>query len=80
MKIKQIFAIIGIILLVGLYALTLIAAIFDPTATLKYLAAAVAATIIIPVLLWVLNMFFGITKKNGFDDSAEPGSVENDNK
>jgi cell shape-determining protein MreD len=55
-KLKQILAIIGIILLVGLYALTLVAAIFDSTATMQYLSAAIAATILIPVTLWLLNM------------------------
>jgi cell shape-determining protein MreD len=55
-KLKQILAIIGIILLVGLYALTLVAAIFDSTATMQYLSAAIAATILIPVTLWLLNL------------------------
>jgi cell shape-determining protein MreD len=55
-KLKQILALVGIILLVGLYALTLIAAIFDSTATMQYLSAAIAATILIPVTIWLLEM------------------------
>ncbi len=70
-KLKQILAILGIIALVSMYALTIFAALFDPTATLSYLAAAVAATILIPAILWILGMFLRITGKNGFEEASE---------
>ena len=77
-NIKQIAAVLGILALVGLYAATLLTAIFDPTETMSYLAASVAATILIPVLLWFLLMFFRITEKNGFSggDASFPDSPE----
>lgn len=68
-KLRQILAIIGIIALVALYALTLIAAIFDPTETLKYLAASLAASIMIPVVLWLLN--FMIKAKQDAKEETE---------
>ncbi len=77
-KIKQILAILGIIALVAMYVLTIFAAIFDPTATLSYLAAAVAATILIPAILWILGMFLRITGKNGFDDRSDAGQEQKD--
>lgn len=55
---KRILAIIGILLLVAMYGLTILAAIFDNTATMKYLAASIAATVIIPVLLWVYQFIY----------------------
>ena len=67
-KAKQILAIIGIIILVALYALTLIAAIFDNTKTMSYLSAAIGATIIIPVILWVIQMFYHLSNKPDDND------------
>lgn len=55
---KRILAFIGIILLILMYALTIFAAVFDHTATMKYLAASIAATVIIPVLLWVYQLIY----------------------
>lgn len=63
-RIKQICALIGIILLVSLYGLTLFAAIFDSTATMKYLSAAVVATVLIPVTIWLLARMIDIKNKN----------------
>ena len=60
---KQILAIIGIVLLVAMYALTIVAAIFDNTKTMQYLAASLAATIIVPVLLWIYQLIYRIIHK-----------------
>ena len=63
-KLRQILAIIGIVLLVGLYGLTLFAAIFEPDNTMNYLLGAVAATIMIPVVLWLLNLMIKSVSKD----------------
>ena len=63
-KLRQILAIIGIVLLVGLYGLTLFAAIFEPANTMNYLMGAVAATIMIPVVLWLLNLMIKSVSKD----------------
>ena len=60
---KQILAIIGIIVLIVLYGLTLIAAIFDPTATMQYLSAAIVATVLIPITLWLFIRMTEVRKK-----------------
>lgn len=61
---KRILAIIGIIILIGLYALTLIAAFSDSPNYFNYLIASVAATIVIPILLWIGIMFFKGREEN----------------
>ena len=67
-RIKQILAIIGILLLVGMYVLTLIAALFDSTDTMQYLAASIAATILIPFTFWLLNLMIANRQKNKKDE------------
>ena len=63
-NVKQILAIIGIVLLVLLYGLTLFAAIFDNTATMKYLAASIAATVLIPVTIWLFIRMINLKNKD----------------
>ena len=63
-KLRQVLAIIGIVLLVGLYGLTLFASIFEPANTMNYLMGAVAATIMIPVVLWLLNLMIKSVSKD----------------
>ncbi len=65
---KRILALLGVILLVALYALTIIAAIFDHTATQQYLMTAILATIFVPVMIWVYQLIYRVFHK---DDSDE---------
>ena len=50
---KQILAILGILVLVGMYLATLLFAILGKENTMNLLMASVYATIVIPVLIWV---------------------------
>ncbi|MBQ1748896.1 MAG: hypothetical protein II044_01155 [Lachnospiraceae bacterium] len=61
-KVRQIAAILGIILLVGMYVFTLIAAFTDNPETMHILGASIALSIIVPVLIWVLGIFVRIGK------------------
>ena len=63
-RLRQILAIIGIILLVGMYVLTIFAAVFDNTKTMSYLTASIAATILVPFTLWLLNIMIQYKKKD----------------
>lgn len=63
-KTRQVLAIIGVILLVVLYALTLITAIFDTSKTMGYFKASVAMTILVPVLLYAYTLFYKLLKKD----------------
>lgn len=51
-KVKRILAIIAIILLVGMYATTLIVAIFSEENLMFYLGLSIAMTLIVPILLF----------------------------
>lgn len=63
-KTKRILAIAGVILLVALYASTLIFAFIDHTKSLGLLKASVALTIILPVLLYAYTLIYRLLKKD----------------
>ena len=56
---KQIFAIAGIVVLVLLYVVTLLAAIFDSSASHALFATCLLATVAIPLLIWIYTWMFG---------------------
>lgn len=51
-KTKQILAILLVVILVGMYIVTLFMAIFDNTATMSMFKGCVACTIFVPVVLY----------------------------
>lgn len=54
-KIKQILAIALVVILVGLYAVTLFMAIFDSSATMSMFKGCIACTIFVPVILYLYS-------------------------
>lgn len=70
-KAEQILAIIGVILLVGLYVSTLVCALFGGDNFMDLLMASVYATFVIPVLIWAYTFFYKLIKK---DDSEKEDS------
>ena len=66
---KQIFAIIGIVVLVLLYLITLLAAIFDSSATHALFVSCLLATVAVPLLIWIYTWMFGkLTNRSTFAD------------
>ena len=65
-KTKRILALIGAILLLLLYVVAFVATGLDHTSDMRYWKAAVAATIIIPVLIWAYSFVYRLLK--GSDD------------
>ena len=63
-KVKQILAVIGIVLLVLLYASTIVFALTDDPRTFKLLGASISATVIIPVIIWICGIFIRLGKKD----------------
>jgi amino acid transporter len=63
-KVKQILAIIGVILLVSLYLTTLILAIFGNPNTMNLFFASIVATVVIPVLFWAYSMIYRLLKNH----------------
>ncbi|MDD6351242.1 MAG: hypothetical protein PUG16_02425 [Lachnospiraceae bacterium] len=62
-KVRQILAILGIIVLVGMYAFTLFAALTDNPKTMHILGLSIVLTILIPALIWIFGVFIRIRKK-----------------
>jgi hypothetical protein len=66
-KLKQITAIVVVIILIALYVITLLTAIFDPTETRSWFRASIFATVVVPVLLWAYMMIFKLIRGNDED-------------
>lgn len=73
-KVKQILALIGVILLVALYVTTLILAITDNSGTMNMFFASVVATIMIPVLIWAYTLIYRLTRGNKDSDEKNMDS------
>lgn len=70
-KSKRILALIGAILLICLYGSTLIFAFVDHSASMDLLKASIAATILLPVLLYAYTLVYRLSQKNRPDDTDE---------
>ena len=70
-KLKRIFALLGVFLLVAMYLCTLIFALIDSPVASDLLKASVAATILVPVILYGLLMVTRLLKNDQENDSEE---------
>ena len=61
-KTKRILAIIGIVILLGLYITTLLLAIFGNENTNTWFMACIIATIIVPIMMWVYSWLYNRLK------------------
>ena len=68
-KTRQILAIIGIILLVGMYVSTIVCALSANENFMSMLMASIYASFVIPVLIWAYTFIYKLIKKD--DDSDE---------
>ena len=76
---KQIVAIIGIVLLVLMYLVTLIVAIFDTSASGSLFKMCLFATIAIPFLLWIYIWLYGrLTNRHTIADLDIGGRKDTD--
>ena len=66
-KTKRILAVLGIILLITMYASTLIFALIDHSASLGLLKASISCTIFVPVLLYAYTLFYRLLHRNDED-------------
>lgn len=70
-KFQRILALIGVAALVLLYASTLVFALMDSEQSTNLLMASVAATILIPVLIYGFTLFTKLSKNESDDNSKE---------
>lgn len=69
-KIRRILAALGAFLLFAMYALTLVFALIDHSATKGMLKASIACTVILPVLLYAFTLVYRIADGNR-DESGQ---------
>lgn len=70
-KTKRILALVGAVLLVCMYICTLVFALIDSPAATGLLRASVAATILIPVLLYAYILVARLLKGSGSDATSD---------
>lgn len=77
-KIKRILAVIGIIILAGLYLSTLIFAIIGSDDAMNWFKASVYATVVLPVLIWAYGLIYRLLKNHYAlrEDTAKVSSNE----
>lgn len=63
-KLRKIFAIAGVVLLLGMYILTFISAMFATPDTHSLFLGSLAATIIVPVFLYAYTLIYRVIYKN----------------
>jgi dolichyl-phosphate-mannose--protein O-mannosyl transferase len=68
-KIKQILALIGVVILIGLYLSTLVCALSGSENFMDMFMASVYATVVIPVLIWAYSFVYKLLKKHYGSDS-----------
>lgn len=73
-KSKRIFALAGAILLVCLYASTLIFALIDSPLFSDLLKISIAATIFLPVVLYAYTLIYRLARRNSTDDDTDKKS------
>lgn len=71
---KQLVALIGVILLVALYIVTLLVAVFAPAEAKNLFQACLAATVFVPMLIWIYVWMYG--KLTGKHTMADPDYLE----
>ena len=70
-KFQRILALIGAVLLVLMYAATLILAFIDHSATMVFFKIAIAGTLVIPVLLYGLILFTRLSNKDSNQEAPD---------
>ena len=76
---KQIVAIIGIVLLVLMYLVTLLAALFDNSASGRLFVMSLFATMVIPIMIWIYTWMYGkLTGKHTIADFEVNHSADSD--
>ncbi len=59
---KRVLAVIGIVILAGMYAATLVFALSNNPDSSKWLIASIVCTVVIPVMIWVIQLVYKLLK------------------
>ena len=74
--VKKILAVIGIVLLVGLYLSTLFFALFENPNTYLWFRSSVIATIAVPILIYAYTLIFKYLKRQDHIQSPQDNDTE----
>ncbi len=69
-QIKRILALLGILLLTGVYIATIILALTDDPNSMNAFRASIYCTIIVPVLIWAYTFIYKLLKGNSNDSTT----------
>lgn len=79
MKLKRLFAIIAVVLLVALYASTIIFALCDDPNAAYLFRASIFCTVVIPVMLYAYMLVYRIfSSKNNHDEQKSDKKASDD--
>ena len=70
MKVKRIMALIGVILIAGMYAATLVLALAGSKDTMNLFMLSVLLTIMVPLIIHLFMMMYSARKGKGFMDET----------
>lgn len=70
-RVKQVLAIIGLVIIVGLYATTLILALSKNPNSHGMFLASIFATIMVPLIMYILSWIFKMVKKDAAEARSE---------
>ena len=77
-KVKRLLAVIGIVLLVSLYAITFILALTDDPNTMSAFRASLNCTFLVPVMIWAYTFIYKLLKNNYGSDSSDSTGKQDD--
>ena len=78
-KAKRILALIGIVLLVSLYVITIVLALTDDPNTMNAFRASIYCTFLVPVLIWAYTFIYKLLKNNYGYKPADEFTLPDDN-
>lgn len=75
---KQVVAMVGVILLVLMYVLTLVMAVIDNSASGNYFMLSLGCTLVIPVIIFIYSWMYGrLTDTKAIGDPDSPAEEAN---
>ena len=77
-KTKRILAIIGIVLLISLYVITIVLAVTDDPNTMNAFRASVYCTFLVPVLIWAYTFIYKLLKNSYGNKPADEFTIPDD--
>ncbi len=79
-KLRRIAALTGAVLLIGMYLITLVFALIGSPASQNLLMAAIVCTVVIPVLLYAMQLLTRLLRGSGNEEAEDEAKKNNPDK